>query len=160
MQNRPESLDPADWEPVREFARRIVDDAIDYTRGVRDRPVWQNMPPEVRAPRYLAERIEATPDLKLCFPPAINIVCFRYNPGGLPEAALKRLNTEIMVRIQESGVAAVSDTTVRGRHCLRAALNNHRTTRADLDILTDEVARQGAALVGKVVHDWRAATVR
>ncbi len=98
--------------------------------------------------RYLAKRITATPDLSLCFPTAINIVCFRYDPGGLPEPALKRLNTEIMVRMQEAGIAAVSDTTVHGRHCLRAAINNHRTTRADLDILIDEVARQGAALIG------------
>lgn len=49
MQDRRETLDPADWEPVRELARRIMDDAINYTRDVRDRPVWQNMPPEVRA---------------------------------------------------------------------------------------------------------------
>ena len=52
-----------------------------------------------------------------------------------------------MVRMQEAGVAAISDTTVQSRHCLRAAINNHRTTRADLDILVDEVARQGAMLI-------------
>ena len=97
--------------------------------------------------RYLTERIAATPDLEVCFPTTINIVCFRYNPGGLPEATLKNLNTEIMVRMQETGAAAVSDTTVRGRHCLRAALSNHRTTRDDLDILVKEVVRQGAAVL-------------
>ena len=31
------------------------------------------------------------------------------------------------MRLQEEGVAAVSDTTVRGEHCLRVAINNHRT---------------------------------
>jgi glutamate/tyrosine decarboxylase-like PLP-dependent enzyme len=96
--------------------------------------------------RYLSEQVAAAPDLQLCFPTSINIVCFRYDPGGLPEAALKQLNTEIMVQMQEAGVAAVSDTTVHGRHCLRAAINNHRTTRADLDLLVEEVARRGAAL--------------
>jgi glutamate/tyrosine decarboxylase-like PLP-dependent enzyme len=70
---------------------------------------------------YLAERITANSDLKLCFPTAINIVCFRDVPGGLAEPALKTLNTEIMVRMQETGIAAVSDTAVQGRHCLRAA---------------------------------------
>jgi glutamate/tyrosine decarboxylase-like PLP-dependent enzyme len=102
--------------------------------------------------RYLTDRIVATPDLCICFPTAINIVCFRYDPGGLPEPVLKRLNTEIMVRMQEAGVAAVSDTTVHGRHCLRAAINNHRTTRADLDILIDEVVYRGAALTEEVVR--------
>jgi glutamate/tyrosine decarboxylase-like PLP-dependent enzyme len=95
---------------------------------------------------YLSERITATPGLTLCFPPVINIVCFRYDPGRLDAAALKRLNTEIMVQMQEAGVAAVSDTTVHGRHCLRAAINNHRTTRADLDLLVTEVARLGTTL--------------
>ena len=53
MQDRPETLDPADWEPVRHLAHRIVDDAVDYVRDVRQRPVWQNMPADVRA-RYRA----------------------------------------------------------------------------------------------------------
>jgi glutamate/tyrosine decarboxylase-like PLP-dependent enzyme len=103
--------------------------------------------------RYLTEQIAATPDLSICFPTAINIVCFRYDPGGLSEPVLKKLNTEIMVRMQETGVAAVSDTTVHGRHCLRAAINNHRTTRVDLDILIDEVVRLGAALTAEIVLD-------
>ena len=100
--------------------------------------------------RYLSEHIAATKDLDLCFPGVINIVCFRYDPGGLSEVALKCLNSEIMVQMQETGIAAVSDTTVRGLHCLRAAINNHRTTTSDLDILVEEVTRIGAALVEKV----------
>ena len=85
----------------------------------------------------------------MCFPTSINIVCFRYDPGGLSEAMLKKLNSEIMVRMQEAGVAAVSDTTVQGRHCLRAAINNHRTTRDDLDVLVDEVVREGGRLTAE-----------
>jgi aromatic-L-amino-acid decarboxylase len=103
--------------------------------------------------RYLSDRIAATPNLALCFPGVINIVCFRYDPGGLSEAALKRLNTEIMLQMQETGIAAVSDTTVRGRHCLRAAINNHRTTTSDLDILTEEVARLGRTLAQEMASD-------
>jgi glutamate/tyrosine decarboxylase-like PLP-dependent enzyme len=103
--------------------------------------------------RYLSQRIAAAPDLQLCFPTSINIVCFRYDPGGLCEAALRRVNTEIMVQMQEAGVAAVSDTTVHGRHCLRAAITNHRTTRADLDVLVEEVTRRGAALRGTVAAE-------
>ena len=100
--------------------------------------------------RHLSDRIVATPNLELCFPGVINIVCFRYDPGALSEAALKRLNTEIMVRMQESGIAAVSDTTVRGRHCLRAAINNHRTLPCDLDMLTVEAVRLGEILAQRV----------
>jgi len=51
-----------------------------------------------------------------------------------------------MVRLQETGIAAVSDTTVRGQHCLRAAINNHRSRPSDLDMLTEEVVRLGEKL--------------
>src|SRR5690606_10803543 len=44
-----ETLDPADWTDVEDLSHRIMDDAIAYLRGVRDRPVWREMPPEVRA---------------------------------------------------------------------------------------------------------------
>lgn len=79
-------------------------------------------------------------------PVVINIVCFQYLGTGGSEAALKALNTEIILRLQESGVAVASDTTLNGRHSLRAAINNHRTTRADIDILVHEVLRLGAEL--------------
>ncbi len=42
------SLDPADWDAFRALAHRIVDAGIDHTREIRDRPVWQPMPQEVR----------------------------------------------------------------------------------------------------------------
>ena len=76
-------------------------------------------------------------------PTVLNIVCFRYVPGGLYEAALRVLNSEIMLRLQEAGIAALSDTTVKERHCLRVAICNHRTRREDLDLVVREVVRSG-----------------
>ena len=35
--------------------------------------------------QYLAQRVEASPQLELMAPVPLNIVCFRYNPGGLDE---------------------------------------------------------------------------
>ena len=61
--------------------------------------------------------------------------------------ALRALNIEIMLRLQEAGIAAVSDTTIHGRHCLRAAISNHRTRRDDLDLLVTEVLRIGDEVV-------------
>lgn len=137
----------------------LHDFGLQTSRGFRALKVWMSLKEhglakfgrlidqDLTHARYLSERIAAAPELTLCFPTVINIVCFRYDPGGLSEVALKRLNTEIMVQMQEGGVAAVSDTTVQGRHCLRAAINNHRTTPFDLDLLLREVAQRGAALV-------------
>jgi len=136
----------------------LHDFGLQTSRGFRALKVWMSIrehglakfgrliDQDIRHAQYLSGRVKPTPGLTLCFPTSINIVCFRYDPGGLPEAGLKRLNTEIMVRMQESGIAAVSDTTVQGRHCLRAAINNHRTRPSDLDLLVAEVVRLGAEL--------------
>lgn len=92
----------------------------------------------------LARMVDATPELKLMAPTTINITCFRYEPGPLSEEDLRALNTEIMLRLQEAGIAAISDTTVAGRHSLRVAICNHRTRTDDLEILVREVLRIGA----------------
>jgi len=94
----------------------------------------------------LTASIEAEPLLELVAPTNINIVCYRYRPRGMGAAALKALNTEIMLRLQEEGTAVLSDTTVNGEHCLRVAINNHRTRRSDLDLLIRETLRIGGEI--------------
>ncbi|WP_269532983.1 pyridoxal-dependent decarboxylase [Chitinimonas sp. BJYL2] len=44
----PDSLDPADWQALRTLGHQMLDDMVDLLAGVRDRPVWQAMPAEVR----------------------------------------------------------------------------------------------------------------
>jgi aromatic-L-amino-acid/L-tryptophan decarboxylase len=43
------TLDPADWTEVRELGHRMLDDMFDYLRQIRQRPVWQPIPDEVRS---------------------------------------------------------------------------------------------------------------
>lgn len=42
-----ESLDPQDWEQARRLMHQMVDDAIDVIAGVREKPIWQEMPQAV-----------------------------------------------------------------------------------------------------------------
>ncbi|USJ28077.1 pyridoxal phosphate-dependent decarboxylase family protein [Ensifer adhaerens] len=95
---------------------------------------------------FLADLVRWNPPLELIVEPEINIVCFRYAPEGLNEERLKETNLEIMLRLQETGVAALSDTTIRGKHCLRAAICNHRTRPDDLNLLISEVLRIGSEI--------------
>ena len=92
---------------------------------------------------FLADLVRSHPPLELVTEPEINIVCFRYAAEGQDEEQLKQINVEIMLRLQETGVAALSDTTIGGRHCLRAAICNHRTRLDDLTLLVSEVLRIG-----------------
>ena len=43
------TLDPVDWSDVRALGHRMLDDMLDYLQDIRERPVWQPIPPEVRA---------------------------------------------------------------------------------------------------------------
>jgi len=79
---------------------------------------------------------------------AVNIVCFRHRLDGASEERLKAFNTEILLRLQEEGTAALPDTTVQGRHCLRVAITNHRTRREDFDLLVHETIRLGTEIAG------------
>lgn len=97
--------------------------------------------------RYLVDLINNTDQLEITAPAPLNIVCFRYRQSGLSEDALNRLNTELLLRLQESGVAVVSNATINGKYCLRAANVNHRSTYADFDLLVKTVVELGQELM-------------
>jgi aromatic-L-amino-acid decarboxylase len=43
------TLDPSDWNAFRAQAHDMLDDMVDYIENIRERPVWQPIPDEVRA---------------------------------------------------------------------------------------------------------------
>ena len=45
--NDNESLDPENWEESKALMHKMVDDAFDYVKNVRDRKIWQDMPESV-----------------------------------------------------------------------------------------------------------------
>lgn len=100
----------------------------------------------VEQANYLGEQIRREPQLELMAPIGLDIVCFRFNPGGLSDDALNSLNRAILVELQERGIAAPSYTTLDGRYCLRVAIANHRSTNADFDAMLDAVLALGAEL--------------
>jgi glutamate/tyrosine decarboxylase-like PLP-dependent enzyme len=93
--------------------------------------------------RYLADRIGRERELELMAPVSLNIVCFRYAPAGQSLDESDRLNEDIVADLQESGIAAPSTTRIGGQVAVRVNLTNHRTGRADLDLLVDAVLSVG-----------------
>ena len=137
----------------------LHDYGLQTTRGFRALKIWMALKQHgvekfgrlidqnIAQGHYLSTLIEAEPLLELVAPTSINIVCYRYHPHGRKKEELKALNTEIMLRLQENGTAAISDTTIHGEHCLRVAINNHRTRREDLQLLIRETLRIGSQLL-------------
>jgi glutamate/tyrosine decarboxylase-like PLP-dependent enzyme len=100
--------------------------------------------------RYLEGRIAAYPELELLAPVGLNIVCFRYRgataAGPATEIFLNEINGEIVIGLQEAGAVAPSTTQIGGKLAIRAAIVNHRTTRADIDTLVEAVLAAGRGL--------------
>ncbi|WP_127114659.1 pyridoxal phosphate-dependent decarboxylase family protein [Shimia sediminis] len=90
---------------------------------------------------YLGDKARASTATELMAPVALNICCFRALRAGLTEAQLDSLNTEIVLRLQESGIAAPSTTKLYGKTAIRVNITNHRTRMEDIDILFEAVAR-------------------
>jgi aromatic-L-amino-acid decarboxylase len=45
---REETLDPADWQDLRKLGHQMLDDMLTYLETVRERPVWQPVPDDVK----------------------------------------------------------------------------------------------------------------
>jgi aromatic-L-amino-acid/L-tryptophan decarboxylase len=139
-----------------EFASR----GIQLSRSFRALRVWMNfsvygvnklgaiVEQNIEDVQYLSARIGAHPELELLGPSAMNVVCFRVKPAGLAEKELDALNARVLVRIQESGIAVPSNARIRGRFAIRVANTNHRTIRADFDLLIASVLDMAAQIMG------------
>lgn len=137
------------------FAER----GLELTRSFRALKVWMSLKTHgvdafarlieqnVRQARYLAALIDAEPDLELIAPVPLNIVCFRFAPKDANREELNRINEEILLRIQESGLAVFSSTTIDGTFSLRVAITNHRSRREDFDMLVQAVSKIGREVV-------------
>lgn len=134
--------------------------AVDYgpelSRGFRALKVWAHLVEHgiekigtsidrnIELAGLLADRIAASNTLELMAPVPLQIVCFRYVGEGLD---LDALNEEIVVRLQESGVAVPSTTILNGALAIRVNITNHRTREEDIDILLDAISEISAVLV-------------
>ena len=136
----------------------LADYSFELSRGFKALKIWMSLKENgvekfgrlidqnIEQARYLQQLVSADQRLELVAPVDLNIVCFRYTNGIADEDRLREINTEIMLRVQESGIAVPSDTTLDGKHCLRVAINNHRTQRQDLELFIDTVLQFGADL--------------
>lgn len=136
------------------FAER----GVQLSRGFRALKVWMSFKTHgtdsfarlihqnVRQAHYLAGLVTKHPLLELLAPAPLNVVCFRVTLPGKTDAELNALNQEILLRLQESGVAVPSHTMLGGRFAIRVAVSNHRSRREDFDLLVKSVVEISSGL--------------
>ena len=134
----------------------------ELSRGFRALKIWfhlkehgikritEKVEDNCRQAVYLGELVESRQELELATPVSLNIVCFRFVTPDLADTALNRINEEIVMDLQESGVATPSTTILNGKLAIRVNITNHRSTMADFDLLVDEVVKFGRAFLGRV----------
>jgi glutamate/tyrosine decarboxylase-like PLP-dependent enzyme len=128
---------------------------VELSRGFRALKAWMSLKAHgvdaltalieqnVEQARYLMRLIEESDVLELAADAPLNIVCFRYRGASDEE------NKEILMRLQESGLAVPSGTMIGERFAIRVANTNHRSRREDFDLLVGAVVRIGAEVLGE-----------
>lgn len=103
---------------------------------------------------YLAQLVEDHHSLELLAPVPLNVVCFRFTRADMQESELDALNQAILVQLQESGLAVLSGTRIKGKFALHMAHTNHRSRWKDFDMMVAEVLRLGEQMTrGRGVQD-------
>ena len=134
---------------------------FELSRGFKALKVWMSIKEHGRAKyaamiaqnnrhaAYLAELVEENPYLELTATLSMSITGFRMIQPGWGEEALQALNKEILLRLQEEGIASPSSTILNGKYTLRIANVNQRTKREDMELLVREVLRIGMQIIAQ-----------
>jgi len=137
----------------------FADRGLQLSRGFRALKAWMCFKEQginkigaviqqnIEQAQYLEELIAKRDELELLAPVAMNIVCFRFKGGDAAPEKLNPINEEILLRIQETGLAVPSQTILDGQFAIRVCITNHRTQFEDMNILVDGVLETGRALI-------------
>ena len=137
----------------------FADRGLQLTRSFRALRVWMSvktfglgafrkaiqdgMDLAVRAGEYVG----ASKGLELLSPPALGVVCFRYNAGtNATSDDLEQLNLSIQNRIVEEGTAMMSSTRLSGIYALRLCILNFHSKWEDVRRTLARVEELGAAM--------------
>jgi glutamate/tyrosine decarboxylase-like PLP-dependent enzyme len=104
----------------REGHRRIVEHCLDIAQ-------------------HCAKQVEENTQLELMNDVQLNIVAFRYNPGGLSEQQLDELNEQLGEAVLDDGRFLVGTSRIGPRTVFRPAFSNWRTRPEDVEEFTNVV---------------------
>ena len=96
--------------------------------------------------QHLARLVDDAPDLERLAEVPLNIVCFRYNPGGLDDDTLDHLNQRLGEAILKDGRVYAGTTVFEGRVALRPAISNWRAREQEIELFVNVVRELGNGL--------------
>jgi glutamate/tyrosine decarboxylase-like PLP-dependent enzyme len=144
--------------PEGETTLNYYEFGLQNSRGFRALKVWLTLQQVGRSgyEKLISEDIELS---KLLFQLAENhqeleavtqnlsITTFRYIPknyqNNLEDDYLNKLNEELLNELQSGGEVFLSNAIVHKKYCLRACIVNFRTTKKDIEEITQIIIREG-----------------
>ncbi len=99
--------------------------------------------------QHCARLVDAAPDLVRTAEVPLNIVSFRFDPGGLPDAEVDALNRAIGAALIEDGRVLAGITQHDGRVAHRPAFSSWRTRPEDVELYIAIVREIGQRLLGR-----------
>lgn len=96
--------------------------------------------------RHFAGVVREHPALELMNDPKLNIVAFRYNPGGLSDDQLNALNARLGEAVIDDGRFLVGTSLWDAKIVFRPAFSNWRTRPEDVEALAGVVVELGASI--------------
>lgn len=97
--------------------------------------------------RRLGEQVSASEDFELLEQPVINVVCFRFRPGGVDEARVDDLNRRLGQAVIDDGRVYFGTTVYAGKVAFRPAISNWRTREEDVDLILPVLRELAAQLI-------------
>ena len=127
--------------PEGKEVKNLMDTGIQLGRRFRSLKLWmilrsfgarairQHLSEHIRLAHLFAAWIDAHPDFERMAPVPFSVVCFRWKPAGLNDAAaIDRANERLNAAVNQTGEVFISPTKLRGRVALRIAIGHLRTT--------------------------------
>jgi glutamate/tyrosine decarboxylase-like PLP-dependent enzyme len=100
-----------------------------------------------RQAEYLGAKITKNPHLRLLAAVSMSLVCYQFTDHHSGTEETNELNREILIRLQEQGIASPSSTILNNNFCIRVCIVNQRTRKSDLDLLVEHTVRIGNEIV-------------
>jgi glutamate/tyrosine decarboxylase-like PLP-dependent enzyme len=98
---------------------------------------------------WLAARLEEDPDWEVVVPPDLNILCFRYRPGGVAEEALDALQDRVVDAVVRDGRSWISTTVVGGTRAIRWMALSPALTAEDMRVFWESMRELAAGVLAE-----------
>ncbi len=88
----------------------------------------------------VAERIRSTPGFQVLAPVPLNVICFRYAPSGITDAALlDALNARLLESLNRTGTMYISHTRLSDRTTLRLVVGQTNVQQHHVDAAWERI---------------------